>query len=304
MRKIFVAGLINIETTLQIESFPIPYFPVRFPFFGINSSVSGVGFNVSKALTTLGNKVNFASLIGNDFASEIVRKQLMEVGISDRLVLSTLESTAQSVILYDPSGKRQIHTDLKDIQEKKFNTDFIQDALDESDIAIVCDINFARPFLKLAKGKSIPVATDAHTIDSIEDPYHQEFFENANILFLSDEKLHELPEVFAKKMINRFGIEIVVIGMGEEGALMVGKGAKEGYHLPPVRTRKIVNTIGAGDALFSCFIHEYAKHYDPYLALKKAIVFASYKIGTAGAADGFLDEQSLENLFEQVYFLE
>ena len=53
MNNILVSGLINIETTLKIDAFPIPYQPVRYPFFGINSTVSGVGFNVSKALTTL-----------------------------------------------------------------------------------------------------------------------------------------------------------------------------------------------------------------------------------------------------------
>ena len=50
MRPILVSGLINIETTLQVEAFPIPYFPVRYPFHGIRSTVSGVGHNVAKAL--------------------------------------------------------------------------------------------------------------------------------------------------------------------------------------------------------------------------------------------------------------
>lgn len=57
LARILVSGLINIETTLRIEGFPIPYFPVRYPFFGINSSVSGVGYNVAAALTTLGDEV-------------------------------------------------------------------------------------------------------------------------------------------------------------------------------------------------------------------------------------------------------
>lgn len=39
---ILVAGLIDTETTLRVEGFPIPYFPVRYPFFGVNSSVSTI----------------------------------------------------------------------------------------------------------------------------------------------------------------------------------------------------------------------------------------------------------------------
>ena len=62
-------------------------------------------------------------------------------------------------------------------------------------------------------------------------------------------------------------------------------------------TRPVVNTIGAGDALFSAFLHGYARSRDPYHALKMAIVFASYKIGAASAAEGFLDEAGLDELF-------
>jgi ribokinase len=57
-----------------------------------------------------------------------------------------------------------------------------------------------------------------------------------------------------------------------------------------------VNTIGAGDALFSSFLHAYSRDGDPYEAIQKAVVFASYKIGETGAAEGFLKAQELDNL--------
>jgi ribokinase len=61
-----------------------------------------------------------------------------------------------------------------------------------------------------------------------------------------------------------------------------------------------VNTIGAGDALFASFIYTYHQTGDPYVALKKAIVFASYKIGATGAAEGFLDEAGLNRLYDEI----
>ena len=63
-------------------------------------------------------------------------------------------------------------------------------------------------------------------------------------------------------------------------------------------TRPIVNTIGAGDALFSAFVHVYQQLGDPYQAIRRAIVFASYKIGTAGAAEGFVTTTELEDLYQ------
>jgi len=47
MPNILVSGLINIETTLRVDGFPIAYNPVNYPFFGVNSSVSGVGYNIA-----------------------------------------------------------------------------------------------------------------------------------------------------------------------------------------------------------------------------------------------------------------
>ena len=120
MAKILVSGLINIETTLRVEGFPIAYNPVNYPFFGVNSSVSGVGYNIARALTTLGDAVKFLSLIGADSAGELVQNALAADGITAEGVLAAIPATAQSVILYDPQGRRQIYTDLKDIQERTY----------------------------------------------------------------------------------------------------------------------------------------------------------------------------------------
>lgn len=79
--KVLVSGLVNIETTLQIRKFPIDYFPIDYPFFGINSSVSGVAYNISKAMKTLGNDIELTSMIGNDFEGEQIVKNLKESGI-------------------------------------------------------------------------------------------------------------------------------------------------------------------------------------------------------------------------------
>ena len=55
MKKILVSGLINTETTVKIKEFPIEYFPIDYPFFGVNTRVSGVAYNIAKALSTLGD---------------------------------------------------------------------------------------------------------------------------------------------------------------------------------------------------------------------------------------------------------
>jgi sugar/nucleoside kinase (ribokinase family) len=300
MSRVFVAGLINLETTLAIDGFPLPYFPCHYPFFGIKTTVSGVGYNVSKALTTLGNQIQFASLIGQDGNGELARQALVEDGVADDIVLSALAQTAQSVILYDPAGKREIHVDLKDIQEQSFPLDLAKNAIENSDLAVICNINFARPLLGLAKQAGKPIATDVHALSDLEDAYNQDYMQAAEILFLSDETLPEPPENVLPMLMDRTSAEIVVIGLGAEGAVMAVRSDTHIEWFPAVQTRPVVNSIGAGDALFSAFLDRYLRTHDPYRSIRAAMVFASYKIGAKGAAEGFLTAEELERWTEKL----
>ena len=301
--KIFVSGLMNIETTVKIKSFPINYFPIDYPFFGVNSSVSGVGVNVGKALKKLNNDVKFTSMIGNDFEGDNVIKCLEEENIDSGLVKRILKETPSSAILYDDEGKRQIYCDLKDIQSAEYPIDEkIKNAIKECDIAIICNTNYNRNILKYVKSIKIPVATDVHVLNDIEDEYNKEFMENADILFLSDEQIEGDHEVFISKLKDRYrNLKIVVLGRGNKGAMMYTRNDDMIRVFPAVELGKVVNTVGAGDALFSAFVNYYSKGFTPIDAIKRAQIFAAYKIGFNGAANGFISEEKVEELFDNIY---
>mgnify|MGYP001166945931 CR=1 FL=1 len=298
---ILISGLINIETTLKVEGFPIHYHPVRYPFFGIRSTVSGVGYNLAKALTTLGDSVHFLSMIGCDPNGTLVRDSLAADSIPGQFVLDTLEQTPQSVILYDETGRRQINVDLKNIQEQNYPLEQFEAALAGCSLAALCNINFSRPFLMQAKKAGVLVATDVHTIDNLNDSYNHDFMANADILFMSDEHLPCSPEEWAQRVQNQYGNAIIVIGLGVQGALLSLRADHFMERVPAVQTRPIINTIGAGDALFSAFLHGYLETGSPYEAIRKAMVFASFKVGANGAADGFLTSESLDVLYRTIY---
>ena len=299
MANILVSGLINLETTLKVEGFPINYNPVNYPFFGVNSAISGVGFNLAKALTVLGDSVAFLSLIGQDPAAELVRLALDRAGIQGNRVLASLPATCQSVILYDGSGRRQIYTDLKDVQQQVYPIEAFEAAAQVSDTLALCNINFSRPMLQKACQAGKRIATDLHTLSDLEDEYNRDFMAAADILFMSDERLPVAPEEWVRRIWNRYKAEIVVIGLGAQGALLGIRSQRQMVRFPAVYTRPIVSTIGAGDALFSAFLHSYLHNENPELALQKAIVFASYKIGETSAAEGFLNASSLEDWIQK-----
>ena len=295
MNNILVCGLTNIETTLKINNFPIEYSPIEYNFFGINSSISGVGYNIVKALKTLGDNPYFCSIIGKDIYENIIFSDLEKDKVDTKYVLPLLEKTVQSAILYE-NTRRKILLDLKDIQEIRYPTSNIEEVMDLIDIGIICNINFSRDLLKILRNKGKVIATDVHVLSDIDDNYNNEYIKYSDILFLSNENICGYENNIVKELIQKYTHEIIVITMGEHGLLLYTKEKSEIKHFPAIKTRDVVNTIGAGDALFSCFIHYYNKTKDPYYSIKMATIFASYKIGESGGAKGFLSEHELEEL--------
>ena len=84
--------------------------------------------------------------------------------------------------------------------------------------------------------------------------------------------------------------------MGANGALLLDSYHQKITAVEAFRPEKIVNTIGAGDALFSSFLHFYTKGFDAEAALRRAVIFAGIKIGYNGASIGFCSENEVEKL--------
>ena len=294
MPKIVVSGLVNTETTARVHGFPIEYFPIDYPFFGVNTAVSGVGCNLGKALRTLGDEVSLLSMTGDDVTGRLIAQELRDVGISDGDLQPCLSQTPNSVVLYDSTGRRQIYCDLKDIQETEYPFD--EDMIADADIVVACNINFNRPLLHMAKQMGKTIATDVHVLFDVWDAYNREFMEAADILFLSDEGVGRDYEPFLRALARTYENRIIVLGRGAKGAAMYVRETDQIVELPAAHVGAVVNTVGAGDALFSSFLHYYAKGMDPVACLKRAQVFAAAKITVSGAAKGFITEEEVENL--------
>ena len=155
--------------------------------------------------------------------------------------------------------------------------------------------NWARALLAPARAAGCRIATDVHAIGDLDDPYNAGFMAAADILFLSHERLPDAPEVWARAAQARYDPAALVIGLGAQGALLAPRGGPI-ERLPAVLTRPVVNTMGAGDALFAAFLHFHARGLAPRPALQRALIFARHKIGESGGARGFLDEAAVEAL--------
>ena len=293
--NILVSGLLNTETTAAVRGFPIQYYPIDYAFFGVNTAVSGVAFNLAKALRTLGDEVRLTSMVGSDFAASYILNSLRDLGVGTEHVQHQLQQTPSSVVLYDPEGKRQIYCDLKDIQETAYTFD--ASVLHGIDLVAACNINFNRPLLHLAKQLGKTIATDVHVLSDIHDSYNREFMEYADILFLSDEAVGDRYRDLIYALSAEYPCRIIVMGRGAQGAAMYLRETGEIIEMPAASAGTVVNTVGAGDALFGSFLHFYGKGLSPVDALARAQVFAAHKITANGASNGFVPEQTVEAWF-------
>lgn len=303
-KSIVVSGLVNVETTLNIGQFPVQYTPIEYKFFGLNSNVAGVAYNVAKALVTLENQVELFSMIGKDGEAKVVLEGIKDTGVSDNHILPKLNETPTSLILFDDAGKRKIYCDLKDIQETDYPMDSAETVISNCDLVVACNCNFNRPLLKLAKEKGKIIATDVHVLSDLNDEYNKDFMKYADIVFLSDEMIvsdNKNPWDFLREMYRMYMPEVIVLGRGSKGALMYLGDKDEFVELAAVKTGDVVNTVGAGDALFSAFVHFYARGMEATECLKRAQIFASLKIAYNGAALGFARAEEIESWYEKIY---
>ena len=295
-KDVLVCGTLNLETTFPIAGFPLNYEAICYRPFEIRSQPSGVGFNIARALSTLGNRVRLVSMVGSDFLGTVLRQSMAKFGVSDDFILPILDQTPQSIVIFDGAGRCMVNTDLKDVGERIYSAQLFARALQGCRAAVMTNVGFSRPLLSLAKGAPGTVATDLQTASEGSKEYDADFLSAADVVFVSHEKLQVEPKDFISSIWERSVARIAVVGMGAAGALLGVRG-REVCQVPAVQVRPVVNTVGAGDALFSCFLHFYLDGDDPMLALRKATAFAAYKIGESGASLGFLPEDELHRLF-------
>ena len=294
--KIMVSGLINIESSCPVKQFPVEYFPIDYPFNKIASGISGVGYNLIRNFKKLGDDVTFVSMLGNDLWGDVIWQQLEKEGFCTDSVYTILNSTPQSIILYDNTGKREIYCDLKDYQDVNIELSMLKEQIEEADFIIACNSNFNRPVCEIAKEKGKRIATDVHVFSNPEDEYNRDFLAAAEVVFLSDEGVLTSPEELIKEIYRLYHNKIIVMGCGSKGALLFEAATETFTMIPAVTTRPVVSTSGAGDALFSTFLHFYGKGNSPAESLRKATYVASYKIGEKMSSEGFLTEDELEKL--------
>ena len=296
MSKFMVAGFVQLESIVKVEELPLPFKQFDSVPEMINSGIGGAGLNESMALKWLGNEVDFMSMVAKNMSRRQILAYLVTNGVDLRIdyILPMLDGMPTSVILYS-KGKKQTFEDVKDIRTVEYDIDLFERQIQDKDMVVMSNCNFCRPLIGLARKYNKPIACNVRSMRAEKIANKEDFLSAANILYISDDDLECDAYECIDECKQKYDPEIIIMGIGAKGVILYTKADNSVLEYKPVKTNEIVNTIGAGNALFSSFIHYYVKTGDAKEAIKNALLFASYKIGFVGTSNGFMTEEQIEH---------
>ncbi|MBO6112916.1 MAG: carbohydrate kinase family protein [Lachnospiraceae bacterium] len=294
MSKFVVAGIIQIETIVKVDHIPIQYSPVTSVPDTIFTSAGGDAFNESLAFSWLGDKVELLSVVGRNQDMSIFNPNDREVTLNTDYILPIIDNTPTQVVLYDKDRKEQIFEDIKGLREAEYRMSMVPPMVAACDMVVLSNANFCRPFIQSAKEFDKKIAVNIHTYLPEKEKYNVDFLENASILYFSDDTIKGDPFDFVRGIADKYNTDIIILGQGSKGLILFDRHKDINVHYDTVKTNEVVNTTGAGNALFACFLHYYQETGDSQLAIKNAMLFASYKIGYMGTSNGFMTVEQLE----------
>lgn len=285
-----VSGLVNLEVSV-----PVP--TVSFAG-GANHETpqmvclpSGVALNVATALSRLGNSVSLRAITGTDLAGAVVRRHL--AGLPGVTVAYTdLPETPLTVALLPAEGDRVI------LRDAKGGPHAVVDpaGLAASRALVATNIEANHPLVAAARAAGVPVLVDVQALRSVEDPHNLPFCEAAEVLGMSDAALPCDPEDWLRQVGERFPAAAVVLGRGAQGAMLATDRGRRIVSVPARAAGPVRSVVGAGDALWACFVDGYLRGLDPVHSLRRAVVFAGHKVTSVGGTRGLLTAEELDQL--------
>lgn len=138
-----------------------------------------------------------------------------------------------------------------------------------------------------------PLALHIRSLREEKIAHKEDFLAASDILYISDDDLDEDPYECINVCREKYDPEIIIVGIGEKGVILYTRADGSVIEYKPVATYEVVNTIGAGNAMFAAFLHYYVKTGDARDAIKNALLFVSYKINFVGTSNGFMTEEQI-----------
>ncbi len=262
---------------IHLDRFPDPLPATIFASRTIDA-VGSSGAGKAMNFASLGWDVTFWTPVGDDEAGDRAVAEVEACGV-EVVRFTDPAGTAEHVNLMDARGERISIFARSGSHDLAIPVAEVSSLFDGADVISITQYDYCRPLLDPARGTGIPVLIDIHDYDGA-NPYHREFYEAADWLFLSSVALPTWKDFALDR--HRAGSGIVVTTHGADGATALIDGQ---FHSSPApHVDGVIDTNGAGDAFACGFVDGWLGSGDPGRALDAAAAQAGKAIASPGLA--------------------
>ena len=264
----------------------------------------GKGSNQAVAAGRLGADVTFITRLGNDPFADMARATWKRAGVKTSVIetpesytgaayIFVEETTGDNAIIVCPGAASLISTD--DIEA---NAELIRSA-GVFATQLEQPIEAAQRALEIARGAGVTTILNPAPAAKLPD----RVFAVCDYLTPNESEAEELTGMkvggldAARRAADRLlgmGVGMVIITLGENGALLHGNGQSE--HIPAVQAGPVVETTGAGDAFNGGFAAALARGARPLEAVRFACAVAGISVTRPGTAPSMPSLEEVEAL--------
>ncbi len=272
-----------------------------------NNTAGGKGLNVSRVISICGEEILATGFVGGHSGALVeellekdnIKNQFTHVKSETRNCINILDENNVSTEFLEkgfPVSENEL---------KKFIDDFDK-IIDNSNIITISgsvpqgvptDIYYK--LIKMIKSKNKKVILDAsgellkEGIKALPTMIKPNSEEMENLLGISINNRDEVINSAIK--LYESGIELVVVSLGKDGALLV---CKDGiYHGKPPKI-DVINTVGCGDSMVAAFAVAMERGYSNMESLKYAVSISAANAMTFST--GNINLEDVDNIFENV----
>ena len=274
---------------------------VLWDLFPEGARFGGAPANFACHAARLGGDVTMLSAVGNDMRGAEAVTILRGFGVETTLVQRIADALTGSVgVSVDAAGKPSFEIHAGSAWDLIDWTDALEAKVSEVDAIYFGTLGqrgavsraTIRRAMELARERGILRVLDVN----LRSPFYdaaliRESIAHASVLKLSDEELSEVatacgialdtkPEATLRSLLTRFGLHLVVMTRGAEGALFV---SPNGVIDQPGIPTTVVDTVGAGDSFTAAFVLGILRGDAPEVLLQKACEIASAVCSQSGA---------------------
>lgn len=262
----------------------------------------GKGANQAVAVSRMGGNVELIGCIGEDEYGESIKKDLKKNGVNLKHLRTTNnKKTGISLIGVEQSGNNIIITypgandslSCKDIDDAK-------SIIENSKLVVLhWDVKqkVGEYFIKLSKKLGKKVVLNLAPIR----PINEEVFKLIDYLIINEIEASKLSNVDVKniesgmaagKEIQNSGIEVVIITLGDKGAILFDKDEPKYY---PALNVEVIDAIGAGDTFIGTF-SKFCLEMTNQRAVSLACKAASLSVTRRGAMSSIPTNEELRDV--------